>query len=455
MADEPQKVDLESAGPARGKPEPKAPITDPPKEPPKPSEADKITPPPAEKKTGIGDITQNPKTAKESPLPAVDTGSKNKEPPKSKAPRGDKPQEPPKDIAGKGGNPKDKVVKFPDGGKENPKGKKDKVSQGSKGGSVEPPIVEPQEPTAPPRPLVEEKIVYLKLKELHPFHTYRKHPFQVRDNFKMRETAASIKERGVITPGIVRPEKDGKGYEIIAGHRRHRGSELAGFEDMPCIIRYNMSDHDAVQEMKDSNSQRDETLPSELAALLALEVEDIKHQGSTLKDVSPDDVGKRSVEIVGEMHGMNYKKVMRYIRLNELVPELLDLVDGIEDEKGNRKKGLGFMPAVELSYIKKKNQKLIAISMEGEQTSPSVNQAKRLRELDAKGLLTGDVIDGILSEQKKEVEQVIINTAELNKYFGEDATPRQMKDQILALLDEWKAKQPPEKNKPPKSAERS
>lgn len=240
MADEPQKVDLEGAGPARGKPEPKAPITDPPKEPPKPSEADKITPPPAEKKTGIGDITQNPKTAKESPLPAVDTGSKNKEPPKSKAPRGDKPQEPPKDIAGKGGNPKDKVVKFPDGGKENPKGKKDKVSQGSKGGSVEPPIVEPQEPTAPPRPLVEEKIVYLKLKELHPFHTYRKHPFQVRDNFKMRETAASIKERGVITPGIVRPEKDGKGYEIIAGHRRHRGSELAGFEDMPCIIRYNI-----------------------------------------------------------------------------------------------------------------------------------------------------------------------------------------------------------------------
>lgn len=448
MADDPKNKSPESAGPAGGKPGPEAQAPIPPKEPPKAPEPDKAATPPSPQKEG------------EAPQPPV-AGKDNapQEPPKGEEHKGDKTQ-PPKEKEGKGGKPKDKdkVVKFPgesQGKRKADKGKRDKVSQGSKGGPADSPVVEPQEPTTPPRPLEEEKIVYLKLEELHPFHTYRKHPFQVRDNFKMRETAASIKERGVLTPGTVRPEKDGNGYEIIAGHRRHRGSELAGLKEMPCIIRYNMSDHDAVQEMKDSNSQRDETLPSELAALLALEVEDMKHQGARLKDVAPDDIGKRSVEIVGEMHGMNYKKVMRYIRLNELVPELLDLVDGIEDEKGNRKKGLGFMPAVELSYIKKKNQKLIAISMEGEQTSPSVNQAKRLRELDAKGLLTGDVIDGILSEQKKEVEQVIINTAELNKYFGEDATPRQMKDQILALLDEWKAKQPPEKNKPPKSAERS
>ena len=145
--------------------------------------------------------------------------------------------------------------------------------------------------------------------------------------------------------------------------------------------------------MKDSNKQRDGMLPSELAALLELEVEDIKHQGGRLKGVAEGDVGKRSVEIVGEAHEMNYKKVMRYLRLNSLVPELLDKVD---DKK------MGFMPAVELSYIKPKNQRLIAVSIDGEQASPSLAQAKRLRELDKEGKLNGDVIDGILSEQKKE-----------------------------------------------------
>ena len=209
-----------------------------------------------------------------------------------------------------------------------------------------------------------------------------------------------------------------------------------------------MTDHEAVQAMKDSNKQRDQTLPSELAALLELEVEDIKHQGGRLKGVAEGDIGKRSVEIVGEMHGLNYKKVMRYIRLNSLVPELQEKVDGVLDENGKRKKGIGFMPAVEISYIRPKNQRLIAVSMDGEQMSPSVAQAKRLRELDEKNLLNGDVIDQILSEEKKEVSQVIITTEELNKYFGEDKTPRQMKDQIMALLDEWKEKQPMEKKEP-------
>ena len=198
--------------------------------------------------------------------------------------------------------------------------------------------------------------------------------------------------------------------------------------------------------MKDSNKQRDETLPSELAALLDLEVEAIKHQGGRLKNVAPGDIGRRSVEIVGEVHNMNYKKVMRYLRLNSLVPELLDKVD---DKK------MGFMPAVELSYIRPKNQQLIAVSIDGEQASPSVAQAKRLRELDQKGILTGDIIDGILSEEKKEVDKVIITTDELGKYFGKEVTPRQMKDQIIALLDDWKEKQPPEKKAPEQSAERS
>ena len=301
-----------------------------------------------------------------------------------------------------------------------------------------------QEPTAPPRPVEEGKLVYLKLSEMHPFHTFRPHPFKVRDDAKMQETVASIKANGVMVPGLARPEKDGNGYEIVAGHRRHRGSELAGLEEMPFIVR-DMTDHEAVQAMKDSNKQRDQTLPSELAALLDLEVEDIKHQGGRLKNVAEGDIGKRSVEIVGEAHDMNYKKVMRYLRLNSLVPELLDKVD---DKK------MGFMPAVELSYIKPKNQRLIAVSIDGEQASPSLAQAKKLRELDKEGKLNGDVIDGILSEKKKEDRGVIISTAELEKYFGKEVTPAKMKEQIMELLDDWKQKQPQELVKAPKGKEK-
>ena len=298
-------------------------------------------------------------------------------------------------------------------------------------------------PTTPPRPVEEGKLVYLKLSEVHPFHTFRPHPFKVRDDAKMQEIVASIRVNGVMVPGLARPEKDGNGYEIVAGHRRTHGSELAGLEEMPFIVR-EMTDHEAVQAMKDSNKQRNGMLPSELAALLELEVEDIKHQGGRLNGVAEGDVGKRSVEIVGEAHEMNYKKVMRYLRLNSLVPELLDKVD---DKK------MGFMPAVELSYIKPKNQRLIAVSIDGEQASPSLAQAKRLRELDKEGKLNGDVIDGILSEQKKEDRGVIISTAELEKYFGKEVTPAKMKEQIMSLLNDWKEKQPPELAKAPKKQE--
>ena len=302
---------------------------------------------------------------------------------------------------------------------------------------------EPKEPAPPPRPIEEGKTVYIKLSELHPFHTFREHPFKVVDDAAMMDLVGTIKEHGVMTPATVRPEKDGTGYEIIAGHRRCRGSELAGVEELPCIVR-DMTDVEAVREMKNSNKQRGDPLPSELAKLLDLEVEAIKHQGGRLDGVAPGDVGKRSVEIVGENNNMNYKKVMRYIRLNSLVPELLNKVD---------EKGLGFMPAVELSYIKPKNQRLIAVSIDGEQSSPSHAQAKRLRELDQEGKLNGDVIDGILSEKKKEDRGVIISMAELEKYFGKEVTPVKMKEQIMSLLDEWKEKQPSELTKPEKKAD--
>ena len=203
-----------------------------------------------------------------------------------------------------------------------------------------------------------------------------------------------------------------------------------------------MTDLEAVREMRNSNKQRGDPLPSELAKLLDLEVEAIKRQGARPKtEKEAEALGKLSVEIVGKDHDMNYKKVMRYIRLNSLVPELLDKVDA---------KQMGFMPAVEISYIRPENQRLIAVSIDGEQSSPSVAQAKRLHELDKEGKLNGDVIDGILSEEKKEDRGVIISTAELSKYFGKEVTPAKMKEQIMALLDEWKEKQPPELAKPDK-----
>ena len=311
------------------------------------------------------------------------------------------------------------------------------------GGDAAPAAEITAEPAPPPRPIEEGKTVYIKLSKLHPFHTFREHPFKVVDDAAMMDLVGTIKEHGVMTPATVRPEKDGTGYEIIAGHRRCRGSELAGVEELPCIVR-DMTDVEAVREMKNSNKQRGDPLPSELAKLLDLEVEAIKHQGGRLDGVAPGDVGKRSVEIVGENNNMNYKKVMRYIRLNSLVPELLNKVD---------EKGLGFMPAVELSYIKPKNQRLIAVSIDGEQSSPSHAQAKRLRELDQEGKLNGDVIDGILSEKKKEDRGVIISMAELEKYFCKEVTPVKMKEQIMSLLDEWKEKQPPELAKPEKKAD--
>lgn len=328
---------------------------------------------------------------------------------------------------------------------------RDKVSQSGKAGKTAPaqeaapaPVPEqPPEPAVIPRPVEEGQVVYLKLSELHAFHTFRDHPYKVQDDDKMKELVGTIQEHGVMTPATVRPEKEGGGYEIIAGHRRQHGSQLAGLEEMPCIVR-NMTDLEAVREMKISNKQRGDPLPSELARLFDLEVEAIKHQGGALDGVAAGDVGKRSTEIVGENNGMNYKKVMRYIRLNSLVPDLLNMVD---------EKKMGFMPAVELSYIKPKNQRLIAVSIEGEQSSPSLSQAQKLRELDKEGKLSGDVIDGILGETKKEVDKVIISTAELGEFFDKTATPREMKDQILALLGEWKDKQPPELGKPEKKVD--
>ncbi len=260
----------------------------------------------------------------------------------------------------------------------------------------------------------------------------------------MQGLVESVRASGVNQPALVRPTEDG-GYEIIAGHRRQRASELAGFVNMPCIVR-NMTDDEAILAMTDDNLRhREKILPTEKAQSLKMQVEAIKHQGARPGE-DAQEAGKRSTQIVGDRNGMNYKQVQRYIRLTELVPDLQKMLD---------EKKLAFTPAVEISFIRPKHQKYIAVSIEGQQSSPSLSQAQRLRKLDQEGKLNGDVIDGILMEEKKEVDKVIINSAELEKYFGKDKSPRQMKDQIMALLDDWKAKQPPELGKPEKKTDKS
>ena len=274
-----------------------------------------------------------------------------------------------------------------------------------------------------------EEIVYLNLSDLHPF---KNHPFGVRDDAEMQGLVESVKAAGVNQPALVRP-REGGGYEIIAGHRRQRASELTGVVNMPCIVR-NMTDDEAILAMTDDNLRhREKILPTEKAQSLKMQVEAIKHQGARPGE-DDKDAGKRSTQIVGDRNGMNYNQVQRYIRLTELVPDLQKMLD---------EKKLAFTPAVEISFIRPKHQKYIAVSIEGQQSSPSLSQAQRLRKLDQEGKLNGDVIDGILMEEKKEVDKVIINSAELEKYFGKYKSPRQMKDQIMALLDYCNAKHPP------------
>ncbi len=303
----------------------------------------------------------------------------------------------------------------------------------------------PQEPKEAPRKGEAEQIVFLNLSELH---TFKNHPFGVRDDEEMRAMVESVKDKGVTQPAIVRPREDG-GYEIVSGHRRQKASELAGYFEMPCIVR-NLTDEEAITQMvEDNTNQRESILPSERAKALKMQLEAIKRQGArgdistSGQDGQKSDKGQRSNEVVAERNKMTVKQVQRYIKLNDLVPDLMNMVD---------EKKIAFTPAVEMSYIKPKNQRYIAVAIESQQTGPSLSQAQRMRELDQTGLLNGDVIDGIMLEEKKEVDKVIISSQELSQYFGKDKTPREMKDTIIKLLDEWKEKQP-ELVRPEKLAE--
>jgi ParB/RepB/Spo0J family partition protein len=289
-------------------------------------------------------------------------------------------------------------------------------------------------PTPPPprdatRPGETEIIVYINLSDLHPF---KEHPFQIHDDDEMKALVESVKERGVDQPAIVRP-REGGGYELVAGHRRKHAAELAGYINVPCVVR-NMNDDEAILTMTESNfNQRSEILPSERAKALKMQLDAIKRQGVKSGDVSKGEIGKRSNEIIAERNKMSVKNVQRYIALNKLVPDLLKSVD---DKK------MKFTVAVEMSYIRPKNQQYIAVAMAAQESAPSGAQAQRMRELDQKGILNGDVIDGIMVEEKKEEIRVIINSQELAKYFGPEKSPLEMKETILKLLDEYKEKQP-------------
>ena len=272
-----------------------------------------------------------------------------------------------------------------------------------------------------------ERVVELPLAEMHPF---KNHPFKVLDDEKMQDTAESIREHGVLVPAIVRPREEG-GYEIVAGHRRHFASQIAGLATMPAIVR-DLDDDAAIIIMVDSNLQRESILPSERAWAYRMKLEAIdrvKGRPKNVGQIVPDYYGKRSTEIVAEGTGESYKQVQRFIRLTELIPPLLDMVD---------ERKIAFNPAVELSYLKPEEQVELLDAMDSEQATPSLSQAQRLKKFSQEGHLSIDVMRAIMSEEKKsELDRVTLTSEKLHRYFPKSYTPQQMEQVILKLLEGW------------------
>ena len=272
-----------------------------------------------------------------------------------------------------------------------------------------------------------EQIVELPLKQLHPF---KNHPFRVRDDEAMARTVESVKEYGVLTPGIARPLPNG-GYEIVAGHRRKHACELAGLATMPFIVR-EMDDDTATILMCDSNLQRENILPSERAFAYKMKLEALRRQAGRPAKNSRQVVGNyESADLVGKDTGESGRQVQRYIRLTELTPEFLALVD---DKK------IAFNPAVEMSYLKAEEQSKLLNVMTAQEATPSLSQAQRLKRYSQEGKLSEDVMDAIMSEEKKEVDRITITSDKLKQYFPKSFTPRQMEETIFKLLEQWQLK---------------
>lgn len=279
-----------------------------------------------------------------------------------------------------------------------------------------------------------EHVIMVDLEKIHPS---KNHPFKVVDDEEMQKTADSIRQYGVLVPAIVRPLENGE-YEMISGHRRRYASMLAGKETMPVIVR-EMDDDTATILMVDSNLQRENILPSERAKAYQMKMEALKHQGER-KDLQQGttetsrQVGTklRADEQVAADTGESARQVQRYVRLNSLIPELLDMVD---DKK------LAFNPAVELSYLKPEEQQEFLQAMDEAQTTPSLSLAQRMKKASQEGKCSPDMIREVMEEQKKNpMERVVFDTGELRKYFPKSYTPKQMQQQILKLLDQWTKK---------------
>ena len=271
-----------------------------------------------------------------------------------------------------------------------------------------------------------EKVQEIPLGELHPF---RNHPFKVKDDAAMQDTVDSVREYGVLVPAIARPDPSG-GYELIAGHRRHHASELAGKETMPVIIR-DLDDDAATIIMVDSNLQREELLPSERAFAYKMKLEAMKRQAGrpSRENVSQVGTQKRSDQIMAEQVGESRNQIQRFIRLTELIPTLLDMVD---------ERKIALNPAVELSYLKKEEQTLLLEAMDSEQATPSLSQAQRLKKFSQQKMLSFDVMRAVMSEEKKtDLDRVTLKNETLRRYFPKSYTPKQMEDTIIKLLEGW------------------
>lgn len=270
-----------------------------------------------------------------------------------------------------------------------------------------------------------ERVQEIPLDQLKPF---RNHPFKVRDDQRMLDTVDSIREYGVLVPAIARPDPEG-GYELISGHRRKRGCEMAGLQTMPVIIR-DLDDDAAVLVMVDSNIQREELLPSERAFAYKMKLEALKHQGARM-DLTSCQVGTklRADEKLAESVNESARTVQRFIRLTELISELLDMVD---------ERKLAFNPAVEVSYLKRDEQRMLLEAMDAEQTTPSLSQAQRLKKFSQEGRLTEEAMSAIMSEEKKsDMDKVTLRSDTLRRYFPKSYTPKQMEQTIIKLLDVW------------------
>ena len=273
-----------------------------------------------------------------------------------------------------------------------------------------------------------EQIQQIPIAELHPF---KDHPFKVLDYEAMQRTVESVAQFGVLAPLIARSREEG-GYEIISGHRRQHAAQLAGLTTLPVIVR-NMSDEEAVIKMVDSNLQREHILPSERAFAYKMKLEAIKKQGARSDLTSRQVVGKlEAADLVGKSSDESGRQVQRFIRLTNLIPELLDLVD---------QKKISFNPAVELSYLTAAEQRDFLEAMQDTQNAPSLSQAQRIKKLSQEGKCTYDAIFDIMGEEKKaEMDRVTIKNDVLRKYFPRSYTPKQMQDTIIKLLEQWQKK---------------